>query len=618
MSTKPLKSITFPNLSDTYTVPQIDDQLTTAGKAADAKKTGDELSQLKEDFNAVTEENAFEIELLKGYWANGTAVSRYDTSSTKFRSIRNTLEPGEYTITFEEDVRMIRICLDGNYCQQSVDVDAGEPFSFRVLTTGFAGFSFAKRVDGSSVDWVAMWVQLEKSGVTLGKCDASAVDAEVRKHLADGISPDIVKVVKTKDLLNGYFNNGVYTTSTSRITTWNLYPVHKGDIVLLNNKDICVTFLYFDSTRTRFAYSNPVSSEHIGGATVQADVYFVENDGYLGFTFYDRVKGSSTSISRADYDNIMSIVDLHKYSLVYASYTGQAMLANMKAKLLNRYIHGQDGCIIGDKLYSFDDGVSEPSSIIEVDLPTAESRIVGNQQLGHCNSVDYNDDVSTLITYGKNGTNQPTIVLYKNPDMTSGLRLTDSDCTIIPLYDASSFMNTSGALCFGEAPCFCYFVEGVYSDASQTINTNRKIYKILLGMGNNDLSSGGYGTFTSGKEDDEYNGTCKIIKTYTGEVVPGVHCFANANSLWTPQGLQYNGYLFLAYGTAGNNYLKISLDDHAGKYTAVNNYHFEVYDASGNIIPCEPELLAIKGTKLYCGVTNRSTHDTYLYETDLI
>lgn len=51
MANKPLKSIQFPGLSDTYTVPQVDASLATSGAAADAKKVGDEISDLKQDFN---------------------------------------------------------------------------------------------------------------------------------------------------------------------------------------------------------------------------------------------------------------------------------------------------------------------------------------------------------------------------------------------------------------------------------------------------------------------------------------------------------------------------------------------------------------------------------------
>lgn len=49
MANKPLKSIKFPGLSDTYTVPEVDATLTGTGKAADAKKVGDEVTAIKAD-----------------------------------------------------------------------------------------------------------------------------------------------------------------------------------------------------------------------------------------------------------------------------------------------------------------------------------------------------------------------------------------------------------------------------------------------------------------------------------------------------------------------------------------------------------------------------------------
>lgn len=51
MANIPLKTIKFPGLDDTYTVPEVDNTLATAGKAADAKKTGDELNRLKQDYS---------------------------------------------------------------------------------------------------------------------------------------------------------------------------------------------------------------------------------------------------------------------------------------------------------------------------------------------------------------------------------------------------------------------------------------------------------------------------------------------------------------------------------------------------------------------------------------
>ena len=43
MANIPFKSITFPGLPNKYTVPEISNDLMTAGKAADAKATGDAL-----------------------------------------------------------------------------------------------------------------------------------------------------------------------------------------------------------------------------------------------------------------------------------------------------------------------------------------------------------------------------------------------------------------------------------------------------------------------------------------------------------------------------------------------------------------------------------------------
>ena len=55
MADKPLKSITFPGLSDRYTIPQIDVNLSTPGMAADAKVTGDEIASLENAVSMIPE-----------------------------------------------------------------------------------------------------------------------------------------------------------------------------------------------------------------------------------------------------------------------------------------------------------------------------------------------------------------------------------------------------------------------------------------------------------------------------------------------------------------------------------------------------------------------------------
>lgn len=53
MANIPFKDIKFPDLPDTYTVPEVDTTLSTTGAAADAKKTGDEITALKADLNQI-------------------------------------------------------------------------------------------------------------------------------------------------------------------------------------------------------------------------------------------------------------------------------------------------------------------------------------------------------------------------------------------------------------------------------------------------------------------------------------------------------------------------------------------------------------------------------------
>lgn len=63
MANIPLQSISFPGLSDKYTTPVVDNTLTQAGAAADAKKTGDEIGAIKNDLS----EKADKTDALSAY-----------------------------------------------------------------------------------------------------------------------------------------------------------------------------------------------------------------------------------------------------------------------------------------------------------------------------------------------------------------------------------------------------------------------------------------------------------------------------------------------------------------------------------------------------------------------
>lgn len=562
----------------------------------------------------VFEANNLAGEIQAGYWTD-VSMATLGGRAQNYKSIKQYLPAGEYTITFGTTVSIIRVIIDGTFCDQTIPIVAGGSYSFRCMKSMVAGFSFVQTSGSSETAWTT-WVQLESTGVTLGKHGTTAIDVERRKKALDGEKPLVAKTVSGKDLLNGYWSGGnTYTKAANRLTTFNFIPVHKGDVALFVNKDIVLAFSVFDANRNLLYGTQYISPGYFAESATQADLYVFEADGYMSFNMWDRVKGGSVALSRDDYGDILLVVDTANIVENFSNYTQRAMLGNMRARRYYATIQGQDGCIIGNKLYSFGDGASTPGTINIIDLGTMMNDGTGSHLLGHSNSVDYSPETDALITYASDGT-YPAIRLYQHPDFSSLLSPSDPGCVTISLHNSGGTMNGSAAVCFGEAPNIAYFMEGVYTTGT-IVNPVRNIYKILLGMGSNDLSASGYGTFISGKADNEYNGTCKVIKTYTGEIIPGLHCFSNANSLWTVQGMQFNGFLYVAYGTAGNNNLKIALNDNAGKYVVVDNLHFEVLDLDGTVIKCEPEMLAFKNGKMYCGVSNRATHDNYLYEIEM-
>lgn len=93
MANKPLKSIKFPGLSDTYTVPEVDSTLTGSGKAADAKVVGDQLGDLKSALNIV--EGAFDATVTDitpstpttGKYISYATGQEVDTASGKYYTL---------------------------------------------------------------------------------------------------------------------------------------------------------------------------------------------------------------------------------------------------------------------------------------------------------------------------------------------------------------------------------------------------------------------------------------------------------------------------------------------------------------------------------------------------
>ena len=116
MASIPLKTLTFPGLDDTYTIPQVDNTLATAGDAADAKKTGDEISAIKADVDESVSDLKSDISLLgeNGKIAiHGNIHNYYFGGGSNYKTV--TLSSNVRTAVFPlEDGKKYHIIITGN------------------------------------------------------------------------------------------------------------------------------------------------------------------------------------------------------------------------------------------------------------------------------------------------------------------------------------------------------------------------------------------------------------------------------------------------------------------------------------------------------------------------
>ena len=102
MSNIPLKTIKFPGLDDTYTVPVVDNTLATAGAAADAKKTGDEITSLKQDFSHQSNgkiKETMSLNNINKYYSAANTISSGSNNKCRELLLPSNLKRFEFTIS---------------------------------------------------------------------------------------------------------------------------------------------------------------------------------------------------------------------------------------------------------------------------------------------------------------------------------------------------------------------------------------------------------------------------------------------------------------------------------------------------------------------------------------
>lgn len=212
--------------------------------------------------------------------------------------------------------------------------------------------------------------------------------------------------------------------------------------------------------------------------------------------------------------------------------------------------------------------------------------------LGHSNGVDFKQN--TLMSYSYNPTAE--LNLISNPDIDS-----ESWATSDPNYTNITFYKEEighgllgGSACFGENKNIIFMAEPLRE-------TEIKIYKILLGNGVNDLSDKTenlsdetrWGKFIPGKNNNEYNGTAKILNIFTGNLY---------EKNMQPQGMCYeNGNIYMACGFSSRHAYKLKLNKIINTVTIEKDYRdsYNTFDYSDGIT--EPESVFVRDNMLIIG-----------------
>ena len=257
----------------------------------------------------------------------------------------------------------------------------------------------------------------------------------------------------------------------------------------------------------------------------------------------------------------------------------------------------QDCCVVGNEIWMWRD--REGYVAINADDFTKIRERGGNWV--HGNAIDYIDNVMLLCD-----TTNPYFFIYHNikdkgsinnpddPDRVKvNLTKTATDGTTV------TFAPVEGSACFGENKYIMYYLDYDKSD----MDRNMVLHKILLGYGDNDLSDTSveknsltnFGEFKAGCDENTFNGTFKVLKSFTGNLSGRDN---------RPQGMTYDGKIYVVGGFEELRCNVIEIDEKTNRYYITHRLKYNTIDYKNNYIEHESQAVFIYKNELYVGAKN--------------
>lgn len=313
------------------------------------------------------------------------------------------------------------------------------------------------------------------------------------------------------------------------------------------------------------------------GLTNDMNSYTLNSDSYLRVLLaYDDNRDMSSTII----ENAMSVTVEPTLNYLYSKVSelsGDKILPFPEFVFDIPYTVGYvaDHCFVRDELWIFESTADDVHSAYAnvkrytIDLENKTGSYIGGftHNWGHVNSIDYCEETDTLICGNGSGqytTGNGEIYLIPNAYALKNLSTApfETYAQIIDVHTVADWGYKHNVV-WGESNDkqfnICYVIT----------NDNKNVRKVLLGQGTNNLGSG---NFVEGKTGLEFNGTYKVIKSYS-----------QSDGLDVLQGATYyNGKLFGMLGH-GKYWLTVSQLNEDGSISR-KQYIDRIFDALGSEI----------------------------------
>lgn len=255
----------------------------------------------------------------------------------------------------------------------------------------------------------------------------------------------------------------------------------------------------------------------------------------------------------------------------------------------------QDFTFVGEEIWAFrpsDVGSADGTREVYIlDKDTLALNKTLRHNFGHANTIDYCAETDSLIFGNGSGQYNTDGEIYivqgvKHLRNSAENTLIDingtTEGTLITKIEVFREFGDKVNVCWGEDN------NGLHNICYVLSNDNVNVRKLLLGMGSNQFDNG---QFISGRNENEFNGTYKILSEYS----------LQRERIEVNQGTcYYNGYLYCAMGHDGLLMVRYKLNSDGT--ISYETKHEKFYDATGQEISCASEGVAIKNGMIYHGI----------------